>query len=65
MEKMYKYTMIDLILIISLLIALLCSIIILIEVFYYRNHSYKKTFSSWQAPMIFAMLIDLYLIYEK
>lgn len=62
---MYKYTIIESILLVSLLIALLCSIIILVEVFYYKNNDYKKTFSSWQAPMIFAMLIDLYLIYDK
>ena len=63
MEKIYKYTMVDWVLILSLLTALLCSIIILIEVFYFKNHTYKKTFSSWQAPMILAMIIDLYLIY--
>ena len=60
----YKYTSIDILLIISLLTALLCSVIILIEVFYFKNHKYKKTFSSWQAPMIFAMLIDIYLFYD-
>lgn len=63
MEKTYKYTMVDWILILSLLTALICSIIILIEVVFYKNHNYKKTFSSWQTPMIFAMIVDLYLIY--
>jgi len=61
----YKYTTIDWILIISLVIALICSITILVEVFYYKNHTYKKTFSSWQAPMIFAMLVDIYLFYDN
>ena len=57
----YKYTYIDWILIISLFIALICSTIILTEVLYFKNHTFKKTFSSWQTPMIFAMLIDIYL----
>ncbi len=58
----YKYNRVDWILLISLIIALICSVIITVEVFYYKNHHYKKTFSSWQLPMIFAMLVDLYLL---
>jgi len=61
----YKYTIVDWVLIVSLFIALLCSSIILVEVVYYKNHNYKKTFSSWQSPMIFALLMDLYLIYDN
>lgn len=63
LEMNYKYNMIDWILILSLLVALICSFVILIEIVYYKNHTYKKTFSSWQVPLIFAMLIDLYLLY--
>ena len=62
--KNYSYTVIDNVLIISLLIALACSFIITAEVFYYKNDQYKKTFSSWQLPMIFAMLFDIYLMYK-
>jgi hypothetical protein len=57
----YYYTIIDWTLIGSLIIALVCSIIITVEVFYYKNQHYKKTFSTWQMPMIFAILMDLYL----
>jgi len=61
----YNYTIIDKILIFSLFIALICSVFILIEVLYFKNHTYKKTFSSWQTPMIFAMLVDIYLLYNN
>lgn len=61
----YKYTIVDWALISSLIVALACSSIILVEVVYYKNHSYKKTFSSWQMPMIFALLMDLFLIYDN
>lgn len=60
--KNYCYTSIDRILIISLVVALLCSIIITAEVFYYKNDQYRKTFSSWQLPMLFAMLADIYIM---
>ena len=58
--KNYCYTTIDCILITSLIVTLICSLIISIEVFYYKNKKYKKTFSSWQLPMLFALLVDIY-----
>ena len=60
--KHYNYTIIDWILIISLSIALISSVIISAEVLYYKNDEYKKTFSSWQLPMLFALLVDIYII---
>ena len=60
--KRYSYTVVDWILIISLSVALLCSLIITAEVLYYKNDEYKKTFSSWQLPMLVAMLFDIYLM---
>ncbi len=60
--KNYCYTRIDIILILSLTIALLCSLLITIEVFYYKNDNYRKTFSSWQLPMIFALLSEIYIM---
>lgn len=60
--KHYNYTIIDWILIISLSIALICSLIISAEVLYYKNDEYKKTFSSWQLPMLFALLVDIYIM---
>ena len=60
--KQYNYTIIDWILIISLSIALICSVIISAEVLYYKNDEYKKTFSSWQLPMLFALLVDIYIM---
>lgn len=58
----YTFNTIDWILLISLSVALVCSMIISFEVYYLKNHHYKKTFSAWQMPMILAMLIDIYLI---
>lgn len=58
--KKYCYTTIDCILISSLIVTLICSLIISIEVFYYKNNKHKKTFSSWQLPMLFALLVEIY-----
>jgi hypothetical protein len=44
----------------SLIIALICSIIICYQVYFVKNNHYKKLFSTWQMPMIFAILADLY-----
>ena len=60
--KKYCYTTVDWLLIISLSVALVCSLLITVEVLYYKNDDYKKTFSSWQLPMLFAMLFDIYLM---
>jgi hypothetical protein len=60
--KHYCYTLIDYILIISLSVAVVCSFVISIEVFYYKNDEYRKTFSSWQLPMLFALLADIYIM---
>jgi Na+-transporting NADH:ubiquinone oxidoreductase subunit NqrC len=46
----------------SLLVALVCSVIICIQVYILKDHYYKKSFSSWQMPMIFAILADMYLL---
>jgi len=60
--KKYFYTTVDWLLIISLSVALVCSLLITVEVLYYKNDEYKKTFSSWQLPMLVAMLFDIYLM---
>jgi uncharacterized integral membrane protein len=52
--------MIEIILTIALIVALICSIIICIQVYAYKNKHYLKLFSTWQMPMIFAILADLY-----
>jgi hypothetical protein len=60
--KHYCYTGIDWVLIVSLSVALICSLIISAEVYYYKNDEYRKTFSSWQLPMLFALLVDIYIM---
>lgn len=50
------------ILLASLIVALICSIIISIQVYIYKNKYYKSSFSTWQMPMIFAILADVYLL---
>lgn len=52
----------EIILMFSLLVSLVCSIIICIEVYVYKNGHYTKGFSTWQMPMIFAILADMYLL---
>lgn len=58
----HKLDILEIILVISLFIALVCSIIICIQVYVLKNHQYKPAFSTWQMPMIFAILADIYLI---
>jgi hypothetical protein len=53
---------IDILLKISLLTALGCSIYIFIQAMVYKHNEYKGRFLSWQMPMILALLIDIYLI---
>lgn len=62
--KHYCYTWIDWILIVSLSVALICSLIISVKAYYYNNSEYRKTFSSWQLPMLYALLVDIYIIYK-
>jgi len=53
---------IEMILTIALIIALICSIIICYYVYVLKDTHYKDSFSTWQMPMIFAILADLYLL---
>jgi len=52
---------IECILICALIIALICSIIICYYVYILNDKHFHKGFSTWQMPMIFAILGDLYL----
>lgn len=46
----------------ALIVALTCSIIICYYVYILKNKDFHKGFSTWQMPMIFAILGDLYLM---
>lgn len=46
----------------ALIVALICSIIICYYVYILKNKDFHKGFSTWQMPMIFAILGDLYLM---
>ena len=50
------------ILFIALLVALVCSIWIAYLVYVRRDGHYREGFSTWQMPMIFAIMADLYLM---
>ena len=56
------FRLVDWILVLSLSVALVCSLFISIEVYYYKNYQYRKTFSSWQSPMLIALLADIYIM---
>lgn len=49
---------IQFILIISLFIALLSSLYIFIQAFFYKDKSHFSIYNTWQFPMILAMLIE-------
>jgi Na+-transporting NADH:ubiquinone oxidoreductase subunit NqrC len=57
-----SFNTIEIILIVALIVALLCSVVICYYVYVLKDHYYRDGFSSWQMPMIFAILADLYLI---
>jgi hypothetical protein len=46
----------------ALLVALICSIWIAYLVYIGKDGHYREGFSTWQMPMIFAILADLYLM---
>jgi hypothetical protein len=46
----------------ALLVALVCSIWIAYLVYVGKDGHYREGFSTWQMPMIFAILADLYLM---
>jgi hypothetical protein len=46
----------------ALLVALICSIWISYLVYIGKDGHYREGFSTWQMPMIFAILADLYLM---
>jgi len=47
---------------ISLLIALGCSIYIFVQALVFKDKEYTLRFQSWQMPMIFALITDLFLL---
>jgi hypothetical protein len=53
---------VDILLKISLVIALGCSIYIFIQALIFKHKEYTMRFQSWQMPMIFALVIDLFLL---
>jgi hypothetical protein len=56
------FAVVELILMISLVVALICSLVVSYRVYFLNDRHYKEGFSTWQMPMIFAILADLYLI---
>jgi hypothetical protein len=60
--KDYYFRLVDWILVLSLSVALVCSLFISIEVYYYKKYDHIKTFSSWQSPMLIALLADIYIM---
>ena len=59
---MKDFQMIEQILVLGLVISLICSMIICYRVYILNDHTFKSRFSTWQMPMIFAILADLYFI---
>jgi len=53
---------VDILLKVSLLIALGCSIYIFIQATLLKNTNYTTRLQSWQMPMIFALITDLFLL---
>jgi hypothetical protein len=53
---------VELIFIVALSIAFICSMVIAYHVYVHKDRHYRKGFSSWQMPMIFAILAEMYLV---
>ena len=62
MSEVHTLNNLEKVLMIALLVSLVCSIIICIRVYFLNDHYYKAGFSTWQMPMIFAILADMYLL---
>jgi Na+-transporting NADH:ubiquinone oxidoreductase subunit NqrC len=62
MSEAHPLNNLEKVLMIALLVSLVCSIIICIRVYLLNDHYYKAGFSTWQMPMIFAILADMYLL---
>lgn len=58
----HTLNVIECILAISLVVALICSIMICYNVYVLKDKHYSERFSTWQMPMIFAIFADLYLM---
>jgi len=63
MASEHPFSLVEQILIVSLTIALICSIIISYQVYVLKDKHYTQIFSNWQMPMIFAILADLYFMH--
>jgi len=53
---------VDLLLKISLLTALGCSVYIFVQALIFKKSEYRERLLSWQMPMIIALLTELYLL---
>ena len=62
MSVFHEFNVLEMVLMVSLIVALVCSIIICVHVYILKSHYYKAGFSTWQMPMIFAILADMYLM---
>ena len=59
---MRDFQLIEQILLFGLFISLISSIIICYRVYILNDSTFKSRFSTWQMPMILAIIADLYVI---
>ena len=59
---MRDFQVIEQILLFGLFLSLICSIVICYRVYVLNDHTFKSRFSTWQMPMILAIIADLYFI---
>jgi Na+-transporting NADH:ubiquinone oxidoreductase subunit NqrC len=59
---MRNFQLIEKILLFGLVVSLLCSVVICYRVYVLNDHTFKSRFSTWQMPMILAIIADLYFI---
>ena len=59
---MRNFQLIEKIILFGLVVSLLCSVVICYRVYVLNDHTFKSRFSTWQMPMILAIIADLYFI---
>jgi len=59
---MRHFQWIEQILLFGLVLSLICSMIICYRVYVLNDPTFKSRFSTWQMPMILAIMADLYFI---
>lgn len=58
------YTFIEIIFVLTIILALLISFYFFIDVCIFKNNTHKHIFDAWQFPMLLAIFIDIFFLHK-